>query len=190
MKDGQSGGGGERVLRNITILGTVHQLQGAEKSTWRNIEDAAYLMLVKRFLQGKDFIFEEASELGPTTAESLATEQLGAGHYLDVDPHSDHRAAYGIGVTGEQFPVDPYTQVTDFYHREFEGEQLKRENLWLGRIRATEFTQALLICGYLHTLSLAHKLRSEDFAVETWTYVPYLRLCPRSHEAKEERPTY
>jgi hypothetical protein len=189
MKDGQGDGRGASVLRKITIFGTVHQLQGAEKSIWKNIQDEAYAGLVKRWLRGQDFVFEEASELGPTTAERLAIEQLGPGHYLDVDPHRDHRAAFGIGDTGEKFPVDPDTELTDFYCREFDSEQLRRESLWLGRIRDTDFTQALLICGYLHTLSLAFKLR-EDFAVETWTYVPYLRLCPRSHEAKETRPKY
>jgi hypothetical protein len=176
--------------RNITILGTVHQIQGAEKAIGTRTEDDAYSRLVKCLLQGKDFLFEEASELGPTTGERLALEQLGAGRYLDVDPHCDHRAAYGIGPTGEQFPVDPRAQFTDSYHREFDGEHLKRERLWLARIRDIDFTKALVICGYLHTLSLAHKLRCEDFVVETWTYVPYLRLCPRSHEAKEKCPTY
>jgi hypothetical protein len=169
------------MTRSVTILGTVHQLQGAEKTSWVKIEDPGYLALLNRFLEGKDFVFEEASGLGPTTAERLAEERLGAGHYLDIDPHVDNRSEYGIGITGQQFPIDPNTQPTDSYHLEFEEEQLKRETLWLGKMRKTNFWNALLICGYLHTLSTAFKLRSEEFNVETWTYVPYLRLCPRPH---------
>jgi hypothetical protein len=169
------------MTQSVTIFGTVHQLQGAERASWKNIEDPAYLGLVKERLAGKDFVFEEASELGPTTAERLAEERFGAGHYLDIDPHKDKRLECGICITRQSFPIDPGTLLTDYYHLEFESEQLKRENLWLGRMRGANFGNALLICGYLHTLSMAFKLRSEGFNVETWTYVPYLRLCPRPH---------
>ena len=37
-------------------------------------------------LSAEGFSMEEATGFGPTTAERLAEEQLGAGHYLDVDP--------------------------------------------------------------------------------------------------------
>ena len=64
-------GVGSRCPQNITVFGTVHQIQGAEKASWRQIEDPEYVKLVNRFLGGKDFVFEEASELGPTKAERL-----------------------------------------------------------------------------------------------------------------------
>jgi len=167
--------------RSVTIVGTVHQIQGATKVGWKNIDDPAYMNLLNQFLQGKDFVFEEASELGPTKAETLTEQLLGANHYLDIDPHPDNRWAFGIGVTGKQFPIDPYSQITDFYNREFEEEQFKRESLWLDKITNTNFTNALLICGFPHSLSVTCRLRFAKFKVETWTYVPYLKLCPRPH---------
>lgn len=172
------------MTRSVTIFGTVHQIQGAEKASWKNIEDPEYRKLLSRFLRGKDFVFEEASGLGPTKAEQLTAERLGAEHYFDIDPHVSQRSAHGIGTTGEQFPLDPYTQLTDFYHREFEAEQYKRESHWLAQISSRNFSAALLICGYLHALSMASRLRFANFEVETWTYVPYLKLCPRPHGSK------
>lgn len=177
------------MARSVTILGTVHQIQGAENSPRKNtgIEDPFYLTLVNRFLEGRDFAFEEASEYGPTKLERRAAQLPGIG-YLDVDPHPDKREAHGIGITGQSFPVDPMGQFSgssgqfrDSYYEEFESEHFKREDLWLKRITSTNFENALLICGYLHTLSMAGKLRLKGLGVETWTYVPYLRLCPRSH---------
>lgn len=170
------------IKRKITILGTVHQIQGAEKATWRKVEDPEFAkLLTQLFLHGKDFVFEEASQLGPTKAQHLTKERLGIERYLDVDPHSDDRFAYRIGKTGESFPIDPLTELTDFYYHEFEREHFKRETHWLRRISDTEFTSALFICGYLHALSMARRLEENGFSVETWTYVPYVKLCPRTH---------
>ena len=43
-----------------------------------------------------DFVFEEASEYGPTIVEKVATELLSKARYLDVDPRPDNRARLGI----------------------------------------------------------------------------------------------
>jgi hypothetical protein len=167
--------------RSVTIFGTVHQVQGATKDRRKNIDDPAYLSLLNQFLQGKDFVFEEASQLGPTKTEKVTEQLLGANHYLDIDPHPSDRWAFGIGVTGRRLEIDPHSQLTDFYFQEFEEEQFKRESLWLDKITNTNFTNALLVCGYLHSLSIACRLRFAKFTVETWTYVPYLKLCPGPH---------
>ena len=171
--------------RGVTILGTVHEVQGAENYRRRKVEDPAYLELVRRLLVDKDFVFEEASRLGPTKAEQLVREQLGSDHYLDVDPHASERQAYGIGETGCQYLIDPNSGSTDSYQQEFESEQSKRENLWLDRVKEVNFANALLICGYLHTLSMGYKLRTAEFKVETWTYVPYFKLCPWPHKTEK-----
>ena len=44
---------------------------------------------------GIDFIFEEATGLGPTTAEKLSP-MLGPDRYLDVDPPRNERVKFGI----------------------------------------------------------------------------------------------
>jgi hypothetical protein len=166
------------MTRSVTILGTVHQIQGAENSPRKQIEDPCYLTLVDQFLKGRDFAFEEASERGPTKLERRAAELLGIGHYLDLDPHPDKREALGIGPTGGRIiAVNPMGQFSDFYSEEFESEHSKREDLWLKRITSTDFEAALFICGFLHALSMAGKLRLAGIDVDTWTYVPYLRLC-------------
>ncbi len=151
--------------RRVTILGTVHQIQGADKASW-NIEDPAYSTVARRLVQGKDFVFRRG---------------VGARANKDVDPHRDTRFAFGIGPTGEQSPIDPYSPLSDFLHQEFEVEHSKREHLWLDKMRVTSFANALLVCGYLHTLSMASKLRVAEFSVETWTYVPYSALCRKEH---------
>ena len=70
--------------RHITILGTSHDLQGAEKRK-SSVNDPTFSEAIEFLLSGKDFVFEEASGCGPTIAEKGAHEKLGPGHYLDVD---------------------------------------------------------------------------------------------------------
>jgi hypothetical protein len=170
----------------VTLFGTIHQIQGAEKARPPQIDDPAYLTLVGRFMEDKDFVFEEASGLGPTKAERLALEKLGPGRYQDVDPPVDPKTGtrwpYGIGLTGESFPIQPCMVLSDFYRVEYIEPQDMRETLWTVKIVETDFTNALFICGELHTLSMAFRLRSVGIRiVEAWNYVPYLKLCRRPH---------
>lgn len=46
------------MARSVTILGTVHEIQGAENSPRKKIEDPFFLTLVDHFLRGKDFAYE------------------------------------------------------------------------------------------------------------------------------------
>lgn len=110
-------------------------------------------------MQGRDFLFEEATGLGPTTAEVRCNEPLGPAHYLDVDPAVEHRAAYEITEnTGEPCYVRPCDPDGFTYNSELIKPQGVRENLWLHRIREKEFENGLLVCGFLHTLSMSFKL--------------------------------
>jgi hypothetical protein len=175
-------------IRAVTVFGTVHDIKGAEKRSLRKIEDPAYSKLIKQFLEGKDFLFEEASGFGPTKAQHVAEELLGPGRYLDVDPPPDQRSKHGICITGEPRPVDPFDGFSDYLNREFEAEHLKREYLWLCQVLDTDFKKALLVCGFLHALSISMKLRGAGFEVETLTYVPYSKLCPRPHFTSTQKP--
>ena len=71
----------------VTVLATLHVVQGAEKRVG-NVHDPVYVALLEKLMlsEGVDFIFEEASGLGPTIAEKLALERLPFGHYVDIDP--------------------------------------------------------------------------------------------------------
>jgi hypothetical protein len=171
---------GEKVERAITVFGTSHRLQGARNAAHlQQIDDPSY----GRYLEGRlrsnhfDFVFEEATECGPTTAEDLATKFLGGGHYLDVDPHPRNRAKFGIPPLREDHtPIDPYGNEGCVFHEDLEGQAM-REELWIKRCKEKTFTCALFICGCLHTLSLSYRLQSAGFSViQAGVYMPYHKL--------------
>src|SRR5713101_466648 len=171
--------------RLVVVLGTSHQVQGAENGR-RNIKDPSYSVLVEKLVDTKeiDFIFEEASGLGPTTAERFALPRLGQDRYLDIDPHRDKRHEYGISVdTGSIWPIHPYdsSPAPDVANWENVHEHAKREELWLQTIKDQDFGKGLFICRFDHTLSFAFKLRSADFVVEALSYMPHHKLCTKQH---------
>ena len=82
--------------RLVVILGTTHEVQNGEKY-WRRVDDPHFKSLLDLLVaeDGIVFIFEEATKLGPTTAEKLALT-WGPECYLDVDPPRDERLNFGI----------------------------------------------------------------------------------------------
>jgi hypothetical protein len=154
----------EGLEKLITIFGTSHRVQGALKATHlKHITDPDYTRYLEDQLRANhfDFVFEEATECGPTIAEDLATKFLGKGHYLDVDPHPSSRSRFGIPPLR-----DERTQLEDgcVFHEDLDGQAL-REKLWVKRCTNQAFTCALFICGHLHTLSLSFRLQAAGFAV-------------------------
>jgi hypothetical protein len=162
------------MTKHVTVFGVSHRLQGAENYP-NNVEDPHYALLIARLLQGKDFIFEEASGRGPTFAQKVAIERFGLGKYSDLDPALDTRHLYGIGVTGRAEPIDP-TRSPEVIAYEYDLEHEKREALWLKRIGEQHFTAALFVCGYLHVLSMAFRLRVAGCQVEACYYMPHEKL--------------
>src|SRR5260370_5041178 len=75
------------LMKTVILLGTAHRVQGAKKGIC-NIQDPDYGTLVNQLWQtySVDFIFEEASGLGPTFAEKFALEKIGPNRYKDIDP--------------------------------------------------------------------------------------------------------
>src|ERR1700676_779933 len=97
------------MTKHVTVFGVSHRIQGAPTRV-ANIDDPSYEVLIRRFLEleRKDFVFEEASGLGPTFAEKVAIETLGSGKYRDVDPSRDERPKYEIAEdTGRSEPIQP-----------------------------------------------------------------------------------
>ena len=175
--------GKSEMPRYITILGTSHDLQGAEKRK-SSVNDPTFSEAIEFLLSGKDFVFEEASGCGPTIVEKSAHEKLGPGHYLDVDPSRADRERYGIGDTGGQpIPIDFLHPVDGYLCPEYDLEQEKRENLWLYQIEGKNFARALFICGYLHTFSMAFRLRHAGYELETWYYMSHEKLCRKQHKS-------
>jgi len=168
------------VKRSIAVLGTSHRLQGARNAAHlQHINDPSYGRYLETQLRANhfDFVFEEASGFGPTIAEDLATKFLGEGHYLDVDPHPKNRAKFGIPPLREDHtPIDPYGDEGCVIHEDLDGQAM-REELWVKRCKEQTFTCALIICGFLHTLSLSFRLQSAGFSVEqAGGYIPYHKL--------------
>ena len=71
--------------KTVVVLAVPHQLQGPNFMGY--VSDPTYSQLVSDFIKGErlDFVFEEARDRGPSTAEDLAKAILGPGHYLNVD---------------------------------------------------------------------------------------------------------
>ena len=163
---------GIRVNRLVVVLGTAHELQGAEKRGG-NRSDPLYEELLKDLVveDELDFIFEEATGLGPTTAEKVSLA-LGPNRYLDVDPSREERVKFGIPENTNQPFMVGYPPDAGFADKVFHEVHAKREQLWSERIAKREFKKALMICGANHTLSFAFRLCASNFTVKAVTYMP------------------
>jgi hypothetical protein len=158
--------------RLVIVLSTQHELQGAKKRVG-NVEDPMYAELLEQLVvtEGLDFIFEEATELGPTTAENVSINSIGPNHYLDVDPPKSQRQKLGIPPdTNKPYLIGSPPDVA-FADWQFQEVHAKREELWVQRMMEREFEKALMICGLGHGLSLAFRLQSAGFTVKAMTYM-------------------
>jgi hypothetical protein len=171
--------------RRLVVLGTYHRLQGALNRTAgpKNIDDPSYGVLVRFLLDqfSLDWIFEEASECGPTTAKAIADDR--SVEYSDVDPNEDHRAQHGIQpISGDVYdiykPSDPDSPGRGDIYEEYLRSQVGREEYWIERIKEKSFANGLIIVGYLHALSVAVRLESAGFHVtKVLVYSPGLKLA-------------
>src|SRR6266849_2208533 len=62
----------KKAIGQIVVFGVCHDVQGAAKWRGRRINDTQYRTLLRKLFRHRDFIFEEATGLGPTTAEILS----------------------------------------------------------------------------------------------------------------------
>jgi len=160
----------------VTVLGTLHVIQGAEKRLG-NQHDPMYVELLDKLMnsEGLDFIFEEASGLGPTIAEKLSLERLGFGRYLDIDPGRHDRAEFGIASHAMEPNMIGVPPKVAFANWQILNVHAKREELWVKRIQQREFESALVICGLVHLLSLAFRLQESKLSVQAIAYANWQR---------------
>jgi len=140
-----------------------HLIQGPGFRSY--VDDPAYSQWIKNFLaEGIDLIFEEASLRGPSAAENVAK---GKGiEYLDIDPAPSDRHKFGIPEhTSGGGGIDP-VHSRDVYEYVTIEAQIKREEVWLQRVRSQKFQNRLVICGIAHGLSFGVKLHSNGFRVQ------------------------
>lgn len=164
------------MLPRVTVLATLHVLQGAEKRLG-NIYDPVYVELLQKLMvsESVDFIFEEATGLGPTIAEKLALERLAFGHYVDIDPSRGERAAFGIPTSSSEPNMIGTPPSVSFANWQILDVHAKREELWLQRIQQRKFESALVICGLVHLLSFAFRLQAANFSVQAINYANWQR---------------
>jgi len=164
------------MIPRVTVLATLHVVQGAEKRLG-NVHDPMYVALLNKLMisEGVDFIFEEASGLGPTVAEKLALGQLPFGRYLDIDPSRNERADFGIPPNSSEPHMIGEPPSVAFANWQVLDVHAKREELWLARMRQRRFQSALVICGLVHLLSFAFRLQQADFSVQAINYANWQR---------------
>jgi hypothetical protein len=160
----------------ITVLATLHALQGAEKRHG-NLHDPMYLTLLRDLIATErvEFIFEEASGFGPTIAEKLALQELGPGRYQDIDPANANRLNLGIPPNSNEPHIIGSPPKVAFAHWQILEVHAKREILWMKRVQQHKFESALVICGLVHLLSFAFRLQSEQFSVQAIDYANWQR---------------
>jgi len=161
----------------LTVLGTYHELQGSKKRPG-NINDPLYEELVTYLIQDQaiDFVFEEATGLGPTTAEHLSGKLVGANRYLDVDPPTQRRQIFGIpSETNKPLMLGtPMSNPPNIGWANWQPIRTHeaRERLWLERIKNQAFNKGLMICGIAHMLSFAFHVQDARFEVKAIDYLP------------------
>jgi len=164
------------MIPRVTVLATLHVFQGAEKRL-ANLHGPVYVELLNKLMasEGVDFIFEEASGLGPTIAEKLALEKLAFGHYVDIDPARNDRPAFGIPLSSAEPNMIGTPPTVSFANWQILDVHAKREKLWVERIQQRRFESALVICGLVHLLSLAFRLQEAKYSVQAINYANWQR---------------
>jgi len=125
--------------------------------------------------EGVDFIFEEASGLGPTIAEKLATGTLAFGHYVDIDPSRTERPEFGNPPNSSEPHMIGDPPKVAFANWQVLDVHARRDELWLQRIRQRQFQSALVICGLVHLLSFAFRLQAAQYSVQGINYANWQR---------------
>ena len=164
------------MIPRVTVLATLHVIQGAEKRVG-NLHDPMYVALLNKLMvsESVDFIFEEASGLGPTIAEKLALERLAFGHYVDIDPSRAERADFGIPANSSEPNMIGTPPTVAFANWQILEAHKNREELWVKRIEQHKFESALAICGLVHLLSFAFRLQNAKFSVQPINYANWQR---------------
>jgi len=170
--------------RHVVVLGTDHRIQGAQGlGVDKKIDHPTYVVLIEKLVKDflVDYIFEEASGLGPTAASKLGSLTMG---YLDVDPPGDERQLYGIPMPQAPFFEDYVIyEINDpnmpkpepFATIKYLPTHLGREKVWVDRINEESFKHGLMICGAAHTFSVARRLEESGSSVEVIIYKPDLK---------------
>ncbi len=166
------------IQKNFVVLGVNHQVQGNAEYPG-TFHDPDYVDLLTVIIRSKsiDFVGEECTSY-PTHAKEIAQELLGEGHHQNVDPLiGSERERLGIGSTGGMSWLQNPAGGKYAINCQIVSEQEKREAVWVDRLIERTAVNGLLICGHLHALSVAFRLRNRGFEVNARVYLPLRKLC-------------
>jgi hypothetical protein len=162
-------------MRKLIIFGTYHEVTGL-RNFRKNVIDPDYKTIIEALKQVHevDFIFEEATGFGPSVASEVAV-----GRYLDIDSESTEQA---LSLFSEDSENQFLPEILGKSRLQQTATKLGltvqnwREQCWVAKIKAQQFKTGLVICGVVHSLSIAFRLQSEGFEVEAYCYEPIERL--------------
>lgn len=150
------------MARKVCVFGTFHQYQF-------EVVRPSYLNNLRSLISiySVDLVAEEATGIPGESyiqSELAAKNEFKGVSWKNVDMTKEERAKIpdknpkGIGTL----------QDLDF--------NMARERAWVANTEAAMKNSALLICGCVHTFSVAEKFRSAGFEVETHVYLDKLDL--------------
>jgi len=163
-------------MPKLIVFGTYHDVQGL-KNFEKNVTDPDYKAILGVMIQehSVDFIFEEASRTGPSVASEMA-----AGRYLDIDSDTTYQFLSQFSEASERLYLPEIlvkSRVQDTARTLALTVEDRRERSWVEKIKTQKFNTGLVICGVVHSLSIAFRLQGAGFDVEAYHYEPIKRLC-------------
>jgi hypothetical protein len=168
MGGSESGG-----MKKLIIFGTYHEVQGVQGADFKSIDDPDYKALLEELIElhNVDFIFEELSGYGPSIASEMTTVS-----HVDMDSETTDDALVKFSEP-QKTMFRPKSKAQETAFKLGLEVQNWRESRWVLKIKDQQFETGLVICGLVHSLSVAFRLQAEGFEVHVYTYEPIKRLC-------------
>jgi hypothetical protein len=154
---------------NFVVIGTDHRMQHSEAG----LEALIRAFLQERYIEPLQAIAEEYSEdLGQSIAQRIAKEHGGLRWY-NVDMTKQEKQV--AGILDEQFSRPKPKDGVVF---RLPSDDV-REDAWIDKLLNSGSGTTLVICGYLHSQSLARKLQQKGCTVDQRIYletVPHIKV--------------
>jgi hypothetical protein len=145
---------------SFVVIGTDHRFQNKEAG----LGGLLSALLNQRYLEPLCAIAEEHAEaIGMSMGQQLAEQKRLAWYNVDMTSEEKYKA----GILAEQ-RSRPISQGGVAYR--VPSDEV-REDFWVSKLAAAGSGTTIVICGYLHSASLARKLRARGHAVDERVYL-------------------
>ncbi len=104
---------------------------------------------------------------------------MATGRYLDIDSETTEQA---LSLFSEDSETHFLPEILGKSRLQQTATKLGltvqnwRERCWVTKMKAQQFKTGLVICGVVHSLSIAFRLQEEGFDVAAYCYEPIKRL--------------